>query len=265
MKSPNSFHFEVRKGIAHITLDRADTLNSLTFEVYRELTDTFAALKHEPGLRAVILTGNGRAFCSGGDVKQIIGELLKMKGPELLSFTRMTGELIHNIRECPLPVVAALNGTAAGAGAVIALAADFRVAVESAKIAFLFVRVGLAGADMGAAWLLPKIVGLSRATEILMLGEPISAAHALAMGLVNKVVPNGQVLVAAEELAERLAEGPTFALGMTKKMLNLEAHLSLSQAIEAEAQAQQICMGTADFQEGHDAFVQKRPPRFSGR
>jgi enoyl-CoA hydratase/carnithine racemase len=188
-----------------------------------------------------------------------------MKAPELLAFTRLTGELIANLRNLPLPVVAALNGTAAGAGAVIALACDLRVAAENAKLAFLFVKVGLAGADMGAAWLLPQVVGLGRASELLLLGDPVPAREALAMGLVNRVVPEGAALPEAQRLAQRLAAGPTFALGMTKQMLSQEAAMHLSQAIEAEAQAQQICMQTSDFREAYEAFVGKRPARFTGR
>lgn len=265
MIAPRSFRYELSDAVATITLDRPQTLNSLTFEVYRELTDTMRALQREEAVRAVVLTGEGRAFCSGGNVHEIIGELVKMPGPELLAFTRLTGELIQNIRALRRPCVAALNGTAAGAGAVIALACDLRVAAESAKIAFLFVRVGLAGADMGAAWLLPRVVGLGRASELLMLGEPVLARDALSMGLVNRVVPDGQALAEAQALARRLAQGPTFALGMTKEMLNQEAALSLPQAIEAEAQAQQICMNTKDFVEAYQSFVEKRPARFTGR
>ncbi len=267
MINPRTFRYAVAESVATLTLYRPESLNSLTFEVYRELTDTLRALRHEPGLRAVVLTGEGRGFCSGGSVHDIIGPLLEMKAPELLAFTRLTGELIANLRNLPLPVVAALNGIAAGAGAVIALACDLRVAAENAKLAFLFVKVGLAGADMGAAWLLPKVVGLGRATELLMLGDPVSAKEALAMGLVNRVVPAepGAALAEAQRLAARLAAGPTFALGMTKHMLTQEAAMSLEQAIEAEAQAQHICMQTGDFREAHDAFVNKRPARFSGK
>lgn len=262
---PKTFRYAVSDTVATLTLNRPETLNSLTFAVYRELTDTLRALRYQDAVRAVVLTGEGRGFCSGGSVQDIIGDLLKMQAPELLAFTRLTGELIENLRTLPKPVVAALNGTAAGAGAVIALACDLRVAAESAKLAFLFVRVGLAGADMGAAWLLPQVVGLGRATELLMLGDAVPAREALAIGLVSRVVPDGTALAEAQRLAQRLAQGPTFALGMTKQMLSQEASLSLSQAIEAEAQAQQICMQTGDFREAYEAFMEKRPPRFSGR
>jgi enoyl-CoA hydratase/carnithine racemase len=262
---PKGFRYEQADGIATLTLDRPRTLNALTFGVYEELRDTLRALARVEEVRAVVLTGAGRAFCSGGDVHEIIGELVKMEASELLSFTRLTGDLVHSIRALPQPVIAALPGTAAGAGAVIALACDFRIAAESARMAFLFVKVGLAGADMGAAWLLPRVVGLGRATELLMLGEAVSARDALAMGLVHRVVPEGQALTEALALARRLAEGPTFALAMTKQMLDQEAALGLPQALEAEAQAQQICMQTRDFREAYEAFVNKRPPRFVGR
>jgi len=261
-----SFHYVVApSGVATITFSRPDTLNSLTFQVYRELTDLFAALQDDGAVKAVVLTGQGRAFCSGGDVNTIIGELLRYDAPQLLAFTRMTGELIANIRRLRKPVVAAVNGTAAGAGAVIALACDFRVLAEKAKLAFLFVKVGLAGADMGASWLLPRVIGMARATELLMLGEPILAADCLRVGLANEVVPADDVLPRATALAERLARGPRFALGMTKVLLDQEQALSLEQGIEAEAQAQQICMQTRDFREAHAAFVEKREPRFEGR
>lgn len=261
-----SFRYEVApSGVATITLDRADLLNALTFEVYRELTDLFRALQSENDVRAVVITGAGRAFCSGGDVHTIIGELVKYDAPRLLEFTRMTGELIANIRKLRKPVVAAVNGVAAGAGAVIALACDLRVMADSAKFAFLFVRVGLAGADMGAAWLLPRIVGMGRASEILMLGDSVPAASCLAIGLANRVVPVADVVSEARALAERLAKGPTFAHGMTKELLNQEQHMSLDQAIEAEAQAQQICMQTRDFREAYEAFVAKREAKFEGR
>jgi enoyl-CoA hydratase/carnithine racemase len=266
MIAPKSFRYQLDEGVATITLDRPETLNSLTFQVYRELTDVMRALRDEKEVRAVVLTGEGRGFCSGGSVTDIIGPLLQLKAPELLQFTRMTGELIGNIRALPKPVVAGINGIAAGAGAVIALACDLRVAAEQAKLAFLFVRVGLAGADMGAGWLLPQIVGLGRATEILMLGEPILAPAALQMGLVTRVMPDAVAARAeAQALARRLAKGPSFALGMTKTMLSQESNLSLDQALEAEAQAQQICMHSEDFHEAHQAFVEKREPRWKGR
>jgi enoyl-CoA hydratase/carnithine racemase len=265
MLAPKSFRYAVTDGIATLTLDRPDTLNSLTFEVYAELRDTFIALEKESDVRAVVITGAGRGFCSGGSVHDIIGPLFDMSPVERLAFTRMTGALIGAIRALRKPVVAAINGIAAGAGAVIALACDLRVMSEKAKIAFLFVKVGLAGADMGAAWLLPQVIGLGRATEILMLGEPVVAEEALRIGLANRVVAPDSVLPTAMALAEKLARGPLFALGMTKEMLNREPQLTLEAALEAEAQAQQICMATRDFREAYEAFVAKREPKFEGR
>lgn len=266
MIAPKTFRYRFEDGVATLTLDRPDTLNSLTFEVYRELTDVLLAMRHEQAIRSVVITGEGRGFCSGGSVHEIIGPLLSMPAHELLAFTRMTGELIGNLRLLAKPVVAAINGVAAGAGAVIALASDLRVMAEGAKIAFLFVRVGLAGADMGAAWLLPQVVGLGRANEILMLGEPVTAARALEIGLCNRVAADPNAARSeAQALARRLAAGPSFALGMTKTMLSQEHNMSLQQALEAEAQAQQICMQTHDFREAHSAFTEKREPRFVGR
>ena len=263
MLAPNSFLFEkTAAGVATITLNRPDRLNALTFEVYRELTDTFAALKDEPDVRAVVITGAGRAFCSGGDVHDIIGELFSRDMEGLLQFTRMTCELIANIRAFPRPVIASLNGTTAGAGACIALAADLRIANEQAKIAFLFVKVGLSGADMGAAYLLPRVVGLAKATELLYTGDFISAAEAERIGLYNRVVPNDQLETITREFAERLASGPGFAISKTKEMLNREMHMDLATALESEAQAQALCMQHTDFREAYDAFVAKRPPRF---
>jgi enoyl-CoA hydratase/carnithine racemase len=257
---------DLSEKVLTITLERPDKLNALTFESYRALTDRFAGIQRDDGVRAVVITGAGRAFSSGGDVHEIIGELVKMSGPELMAFTRMTGELIANIRRLRKPVVAAVNGIAAGAGSVIALAADLRVMAETAKLVFLFVKVGLAGADMGAAWLLPKVIGLGRATECLMLGDGVSAADALRIGLANRVVPVEKVLDEAQALAARLAAGPTFALGMTKVLLDAEAAMSLEQAIEAEAQGQQICMQTRDFREAYEAFAGgRRQPVFEGK
>lgn len=252
-------------GVAVVTLDRPEKLNALTFDVYRELCDWFAAAEADAAIRAVVVTGAGRAFSSGGDVHEIIGELIKMEGRELLTFTRMTGELIGNMRRLRKPIVAAVNGVAAGAGAVIALAADMRIMAATAKMAFLFVRVGLAGADMGAAFLLPRVVGLGRATELLMLGDAVAAPECERLGLANKVVPPDELVPASMRLAERLARGPGFALAMTKELLNTELSMSLPQALEAEAQAQQICMQTRDFREAYQAVVDKREPQFEGR
>lgn len=265
MLKPTSFRFETKGHVGVITFTRPDTLNSLTFEVYRELRDLFFELEREPSVRAVVITGEGRGFCSGGDQHAIIKELFSRDMPGLVDFTRMTCDLIKNIRALRKPVVAALNGTAAGAGAVIALASDLRVASDKAKIAFLFTKVGLAGADMGAAYLLPKVVGLSRATEILYLGDVLDAATAEKYGLFNKVCPPELVLEEALKLATRLAEGPTFALGMTKELLNGELNMDLYGALDNEARAQAVCMQTQDFREAYDAFSNKRAPKFQGR
>jgi enoyl-CoA hydratase/carnithine racemase len=262
---PKTFRYEESDAVATLTLDRPDRLNALTFEVYAELRDAFAALGSRDSVRAVVLTGSGRGFCSGGDVHAIIGELVKRDMPELLAFTRMTGALVANIRRCPKPVVAAVNGVAAGAGAVIALACDFRIAAEGATLAFLFTKVGLSGADMGAAYLLPRIVGLAGATEILFLGDTIDAARAQELGLFTSVVPPGQLVAEARALATRLAGGPTFALGMTKELLNRELDLDFAAAIEAEAQGQAVCMQTRDFKEAYAAIAARRTPRSEER
>jgi enoyl-CoA hydratase/carnithine racemase len=263
MFTPNSFLFETNaSGVATITLNRPERLNALTFEVYRELTDTFATLRTEPEVRAVVITGAGRAFCSGGDVHDIIGELFKRDMEGLLAFTRMTCELVANIRALHKPVIASLNGTTAGAGACSALASDNRIAAEEAKIAFLFVKVGLSGADMGAAYLLPRVVGLAKATELLYTGDFISAAEAERIGLYNRVVPASQLTATTQELAERLAQGPAFALAKTKELLDREAHMNLEAALECEAQAQAICMQHPDYREAYEAFVAKRTPQF---
>jgi len=264
MITPTSFLFEHdgATGVATITLNRPDRLNALTFGVYEELRDAFRALDTEPGVRAVVITGAGRAFCSGGDVHDIIGALFARDFRGLLDFTRTTADVIHAMRRCRRPIVAALNGTVAGAGAVIAAAADIRVAAASAKIAFLFTRVGLSGADMGAAWLLPRLVGLGRATELLMTGDFITADEAHRIGLYNRVVADGQVLAAARELAERLARGPSFALEITKDSLNREADMDLGSALEAEAQIQASLMTHPDFREAYEALREKRAPRF---
>jgi enoyl-CoA hydratase/carnithine racemase len=260
----SGFQLDERAGIARITLDRPDTMNSLTFEMYRALTDTFLALAAQKSVRAVVVTGRGRAFCTGGDVRDIIGPLLEMDAPALHSFTRLTCALIGAMRALPQPIVAALNGPVAGAGAVIALASDLRVASESAKIAFLFVKVGLAGADMGAAWLLPRVVGLGRASELLMTGDFVEAAEAWRLGLYNRVVPGDRLLAEAEALAEKLARGPAAALAATKEALNRELHMTLEQALAHEARVQAELMLGPDFREGHRAFVEKRAPRFPG-
>lgn len=261
--SPASFLYEERGSVATITFDRPDRLNSLTFEVYRELTDTLAKLRSREQVRVVVITGRGRGFCSGGDVEDIIGELFSRDMSGLLEFTRMTCELIANIRALHKPVIASLNGTVAGAGAVIALACDLRIAATTAKIAFLFTRVGLAGADMGAGFLLPKVIGLSKATELLYTGDFITAAEAERIGLYNKVVEAPELEAETSRWAERLAAGPGFALGMTKAALNRELSLTLESALEAEAETQAICMLNSDFREAYQAFKEKRAPEFN--
>lgn len=265
MPTPTSFCFEVKDLVGTVTFSRPATLNSLTFTVYRELSELFLALEKDPSVRAVVVTGEGRGFCSGGDQHEIIKELFSRDMPALVDFTRMTCDLIRNMRALRKPIVAALNGAAAGAGAVIALASDLRLAVPGAKLAFLFTKVGLAGADMGAAFLLPRLVGLAKATELLMFGDAITAEDALAAGLVNKVVPAEQLAEQAQAWAHRLAHGPTFALGMTKELLNGELSMDLWNALDNEARAQAVCMQTKDFREAYDAFSAKRPPNFQGR
>jgi len=262
---PATFLYEERGAIGLITLNRPDRLNSLTFDVYRELTEAMAALDRRDNIRAVIITGRGRGFCSGGDVNDIIGELFSRDALGLREFTRMTCSLIRNIRALRKPVIGSLNGTVAGAGAVIALACDLRIAADTAKIAFLFVKVGLAGADMGAGFLLPRIVGLGKATELLFSGDFISADEAARMGLYNKVVPPERLEAESLAWAERLAAGPGFALGMTKAALNRELEMSLEQALAAEAETQALCMLNPDFKEAYDAFVEKRTPAFNNR
>jgi enoyl-CoA hydratase/carnithine racemase len=262
MLEPKSFLYEVAAGVATITLNRPERLNALTFEVYRELTDTIRVLQHEKDVRSVVITGAGRAFCSGGDVHDIIGELFARDMEGLLEFTRMTCELVNNIRALSKPVIASLNGTTAGAGACIALAADLRLASEEAKIAFLFVKVGLSGADMGASYLLPRVVGLAKATELLYTGDFITAAEAERIGLYNRVVPVSELSAVTNELAVRLANGPSFALAKTKEMLNRELDMDLEAALECEAQAQAICMQHPDYREAYEAFVGKRKPKF---
>jgi len=260
-----SFSEDVRDdGVSIITLDRPDRYNALTFEVYRELTDRFAAMRRDDKVHAVVITGAGKAFCSGGDVHDIIGRLFGCSQAETLAFTRMTGELIANMRKLEKPILSAINGIAAGAGAVIALASDMRVFSERGKIAFLFTKVGLTGADMGAGYLLPRVVGLGRATELLMLGNTIDAHTADRYGLTTQVVPPSECLPTAVALAERLATGPLGALATTKRMLNGEWALDLDTAIEAEAVAQAFHLRDADHKEFHASFVEKRDPRFSG-
>lgn len=262
---PKTFSFEVDAvGVGTLTLDRPGRLNALTFESYTELRDFFAHLQDRADVRAVVLTGQGRAFCSGGDVEDIIGELFARDAQGLLAFTRLTGALIHNIRALRKPVIAAVNGVAVGAGAVMALACDLRIASSNARFGFIFPQVGLCGADMGAAWLLPRIVGLGHASELLFTGEIINAERAERIGLANRVVAPEDLLSAAYTRAEAMARGPAFAHAMTKQMIEDESRLGLREAIEAEAQAQAICMLHPDFREAFEAWTHKRKPRFEG-
>jgi len=256
------YELDTPTAVATITLNRPERLNALTFEVYRELRDTFQRLDTEPGVRAVIITGAGRAFCSGGDVEDIIGALLGRDLKALHEFTRLTCDLILAMRRCRRPIVGALNGTVAGAGAVIAAACDIRIAAESAKIAFLFTRVGLSGADMGAAWLLPRLVGYGRASALLLTGDFIDAKRAYEIGLYNRVVPQDQVLTEARALAEQLARGPAAGLGVTKQALEAEAVLDLEAALAYEAEVQAQLMLGPNFKEAHEAFRAKRNPKF---
>ncbi|MCX8113747.1 MAG: enoyl-CoA hydratase family protein [Burkholderiaceae bacterium] len=258
------FLWTVRDRVATLTLNRPERKNPLTFDSYGELRDLFRGLVYAPDVRAVVLAGAGGNFCSGGDVHEIIGPLTKMPAPELLAFTRMTGDVVKAMRACPQPVIAAVDGVCAGAGALLALAADVRIGTPRAKTAFLFARVGLAGADMGACALLPRMIGQGRASELLLTGRAMSADEGLAWGFFNRVVDEGALLTEAAQLARQLAEGPTFAHGITKTMLNQEWSMSLDQAIESEAQAQAICMQTGDFKRAYEAFAAKQTPRFEG-
>ena len=256
------YDLDTKTSVVTITLNRPERLNALTFEVYKELRDTFQRLDTDPGVRAIIITGAGRAFCSGGDVEDIIGALLGRDLKALHEFTRLTCDLILAMRRCRRPIVGALNGTVAGAGAVIAAACDIRIAAESAKVAFLFTKVGLSGADMGAAWLLPRIVGYGHAAEMLLTGEFVDAQRAHEIGLYNRVVPQAQVVPEARAIAEKLARGPSAALGATKQALEAEAALDLEAALAYEADVQAQLMQGPNFREAHEAFRAKRDPKF---
>jgi enoyl-CoA hydratase/carnithine racemase len=260
-----TFASELAGGVATLTLDREKRLNALTFDVYRELAEAFEQLDRHDDVRAIVITGRGKGFCSGGDQDDIIKHLLGRDTPALLAFTRATGRLIAAMRRCRRPIVAAVNGIAVGAGAVIACASDLRIAAAQARFGFIFPGVGLSGADMGITYLLPRIVGLGHASELLFFGDVIDSDRALAIGLVNRVVPDGVAAVAmAHEWARRLANGPAFAHAVTKQMIESEHTMALGEAIEAEAQAQALCMQHPDFAEAHAAFKAKRPPRFRG-
>lgn len=260
-------HFDLDRdgAVATLTFTRPDKLNALTFQSYADLRDLLHELPQRGDTRALVVRGQGRAFCSGGDVHEIIGALLEMRTDELLDFTRMTGEVVKAMRECPIPIIAAVHGVAAGAGSVIALAADFRVVARTARFAFLFTRVGLAGADMGSAYLLPRLVGLGRATQLLMLGDDVPAPDADRYGLVSELVDGDDLDERAGALARRLATGPAFAYAQTKSLLSRELDLPLSGALELEAMTQALLMTSADYAEFHAAFTGRRPPRWTGR
>lgn len=259
------FDFAVSDRIATVTLNRPEKLNPLTFESYADLRDLLAELPHRGDTDVLVLRGEGKAFCAGGDVNEIIGELLRMEPRDRVRFTRMTGEVIQAMRECPVPIIAGIQGMAVGAGSVIALAADFRVVSASGRFAFLFTRVGLAGGDMGAAWLLPRVVGVGRATSLLMLGDTIDAETADRYGLVSELVADEALDAAVERLARRLAGGPTLAFAHTKALITRELDMSFQSALELDAMTQALLMTTADHKEFHAAFNEKRPPVWTGR
>jgi enoyl-CoA hydratase/carnithine racemase len=259
------FDLDISDGVATVRLSRPDKLNALTFDTYADLRDLLGELPHRGDVRVLVVTGSGRGFCSGGDVDEIIGELQKMGAAELLEFTRMTGAVTKALRECPLPVIAAVNGVAAGAGSVIALASDFRLLSRSASFAFLFTRVGLAGADMGSAYLLPRLVGLGRATELLMLGDRIDAPRAEALGLATDVVDDARLPEVTANLARRLADGPALAYSTTKVLLTRELDMDLGSAIELEAVTQALLMKSQDHGEFYAAWRDGRRPRWTGR
>lgn len=261
----HDFNYDVSEGVATITFNRPDVLNALTFTIYAQFRDLMEALRYDDDVRSIVLTGEGKAFCSGGDVFEIIGELLKLDVKGHLEFTRMTGAVVQNMRLLEKPIIAALNGTTAGAGAVIALASDFRLMSEKARMHFLFTKVGLTGADMGAAYLLPRLVGMGRATEILMFGDKIYPDHAVNIGLANRVLPHDELLPTAQEWAARLAAGPTMAYGMTKRMINNEWNMDLVSAIEQEAQAQALLLMGEDHRIFFEAFRDKVKPQWTGR
>jgi enoyl-CoA hydratase/carnithine racemase len=265
-RGPFDFRFDVRDdGVAILTLDRPDSLNSLTFAIYGQLERLFLDLEHDRAVKAIVLTGAGKGFCSGGNVDDIIGALFAADTADTLRFTRMTGAVVRNMLRLSKPIVAAINGTAAGAGTVLALACDLRVLSTAASFAFLFTKVGLTGADMGAAWLLPRIVGMGRASELLLLGDKLHAEDCARIGLANRVVAPERLLDEALALATRLAAGPALAQAMTKRLLVNEAAMDLEAAIEHEAQAQALLLRCADHREFFAAWQEKRPPRFAGR
>lgn len=262
--TPRHFQLSVAGKVATVTLNRPEKKNPLTFESYRELTDFFLAAQKEEAVKAIVVTGAGGNFSSGGDVFEIIGPLVAMETRDLLKFTRMTGELVKTMRSCPQPVIAAIDGICAGAGAIVAMASDLRLGTAESKIAFLFNRVGLAGCDMGACAMLPRIVGQGRAAELLYTGRVLKGEEAERWGFLNRLTARESVLAEAQALAAELADGPTFANAMTKRMLEMEWAMSVEAAIEAEAVAQALCMQTEDFSRAYHAFAEKRKPVFEG-
>lgn len=259
------FRFELEDRVGTVTFTRPDKLNALTFEAYADLRDLLAELPNRDDIRVLIITGTGRGFCSGGDVHEIIGKLVEMGPRDLLDFTRMTGSVVQRMRECALPIIAAINGVAAGAGSVIALAADFRLMASSASFSFLFTRVGLAGADMGSAYLLPRLIGYGRATELLILGEKVDAQRAFQLGLATAVLDEGALAPRAKELARRLAAGPALAFATTKMLINRELDMDMAGALELEAMAQALLMKGEDHAEFYEAFKLGRDPKWTGR
>jgi enoyl-CoA hydratase/carnithine racemase len=264
-KSWDHFGVSVEDGVATITFDRPKKLNALTFQVYADLRDLLTELPQREEVRVLVITGNGRGFSSGGDVTEIIGELQKMDPRDLLAFTRMTGTVTQRMRDCPLPIIASVNGVAAGAGAVIALAADLRIVAMSATFAFLFTRVGLSGGDMGAAYLLPRLIGLGRASELLLLGEPVTAQRALAIGLANAVVEDSELVAETTAVARRLAEGPALAYAATKVLISKQMDMNLGAALELDSMTQALLMKSADHAEFYAAFREGREAKWSGR
>lgn len=260
----NHFQYEAEGKIAVITLNRPERKNPLTFSSYAELRDLLRAMRYADDIKALVLTGAGENFCSGGDVHEIIGPLTKLDMPGLLAFTRMTGDVVRAMRACPQPIIAAVDGVCAGAGALLALGSDIRFGTSRSKTAFLFSRVGLAGCDMGACALLPRVIGQGRAGELLFTGRSMPGDEAERCGFFNRICTPESLLTEARGLAEELANGPTFAHGITKKMLHQEWNMGIEEAIEAEAQAQAICMMTDDFQRAYHAFAAKQKPRFEG-
>jgi len=261
---PKHFNWAAKNGVAVITLKGAERKNPITFESYAELGQTFRELERARDIKVVVFGSNGGNFCSGGDVHEIIGPLTRMTMPELLQFTRMTGDVVKAMRHCPQPIIAAIDGVCAGAGAIIAMASDMRIGTAAAKVAFLFNRVGLAGCDMGACAILPRIIGHGRASELLYTGRAMSAEEGFAWGFYNQLVAPGELLPRATGFMTELATGPTFAHAMTKRMLHHEWNLSIDAALDAEADAQAICMQTGDFRRAYAAFVAKQKPVFEG-